>query len=195
MRNWRFDPTRKKWLQGKCSIELYLFRLYDDLANYEITINPQTHKLCYGQERAELDTTKSRGINIEPGKVLFVQTTDGKMYASPADSARLPDAFFRDDINEQRKDPINPLNTGIPDTFHHSSFTGGRPILMGGELRVIPDKKLQVTNKSGHYQPPPEVFCKFLEWISEQLHVPLSEIEAIKYHKLNIERVIKNKIK
>jgi hypothetical protein len=40
--------------------------------------------------------------------------------------------------------------------FHHSSFTAGRPVAAAGELKVSGGKLVQLTAKSGHYQPTPE---------------------------------------
>ncbi|MQA81013.1 MAG: hypothetical protein GEV10_21440 [Streptosporangiales bacterium] len=47
--------------------------------------------------------------------------------------------------------------------FHHSSFLGGRPVAGAGELRVEEGVLKIISDKSGHYRPPPECMRRVAE--------------------------------
>jgi hypothetical protein len=47
-------------------------------------------------------------------------------------------------------------------TVHHSSLSGGEPVLMAGEIAIAFGKLEEVTNRSGHFRPDQEAFQHFL---------------------------------
>jgi hypothetical protein len=42
-----------------------------------------------------------------------------------------------------------------PGEFHHSSFLAGEPVAAAGEIRVTNGALEFISDRSGHYQPPP----------------------------------------
>ncbi len=51
--------------------------------------------------------------------------------------------------------------------FHHSSFLSGKPVAAAGELEVQNGQIVGISDRSGHYQPEPEMtaqFLRYLEW-------------------------------
>lgn len=59
-------------------------------------------------------------------KAIFVMNADGEIFASTYQKA------------------------GV---FHHSTLAGGQPVSAAGELSVIDGKLVEISNRSGHYQP------------------------------------------
>ena len=74
------------------------------------------------------------------GRAIFVEGPDGSIYAKTMTN---PSAY-----------------TG---RFHHSSFLGGRPVAMAGEMRVHKGNVLGVNNSSGHYRPTQMDIIHFLQ--------------------------------
>jgi len=52
--------------------------------------------------------------------------------------------------------------------FHHSSFLAGRPVAGAGEMVVENGRILLLTDRSGHYQPPPEFQQQVLRVLAEE---------------------------
>jgi RHS repeat-associated protein len=71
------------------------------------------------------DSINSSSIADE-GKSIFVMDPQGRIFASKKQ---------------------------IPGELHHSSFLGGNPVSSAGDLMVTDGILLEVSNKSGHYQP------------------------------------------
>jgi len=47
--------------------------------------------------------------------------------------------------------------------FQHSSFTRGEPVAAAGNIRIDNGKIVFISNNSGHYAPPPEIFIQFIQ--------------------------------
>jgi hypothetical protein len=47
--------------------------------------------------------------------------------------------------------------------FHHSSFLAGGPVSAAGELVVIDGELIEISNRSGHYRPPPFTLDQTIE--------------------------------
>ena len=104
-------------------------------------------KLRYKHNNALIDSSEGdavgtmvRGGAAFPHTFIFVQTGDGKLY----------------------------VTRGQPGKYHHSSFTGGGPVAMAGELSVVQGKIVGLSNGSGHYQPPTEKLVAFTERLRTQ---------------------------
>ncbi|OED44521.1 hypothetical protein AB832_01930 [Flavobacteriaceae bacterium (ex Bugula neritina AB1)] len=65
-----------------------------------------------------------------------------------------------------------------PTEFHHSSFLGGKPVSMAGEIEVVDGILLNVSNVSGHYKPGEEFLNQFFEFLDD-LGLKTNEIERI----------------
>jgi hypothetical protein len=68
-----------------------------------------------------------------------------------------------------------------PNRFHHSSFVAGAPVIAAGEMRVHRGKLVAITNRSGHYAPPPS--C---------LHLVMQRLKALgvgSLHDVKVEPV------
>ncbi|WP_119726298.1 hypothetical protein [Thermomonospora amylolytica] len=51
--------------------------------------------------------------------------------------------------------------------FHHSSFLAGGPVAAAGELRVVNGRLGLISDRSGHYQPPPEFRDRVVEMLRQ----------------------------
>jgi hypothetical protein len=74
------------------------------------------------------------------GKWIFVVDRDGRLIAAPP-------------------------RAGV---IHHSSLSGGKPVLMAGEFEIVAGKVTVITNQSGHFRPSTAVFERFLVGLREQ---------------------------
>jgi hypothetical protein len=73
------------------------------------------------------DTTTAKSVfGSGKGKAIFVMDESGKMYIS---------------------------QTQTVGKFHHSSFLSGKPVASAGEIVVENGKIIEISNRSGHYQP------------------------------------------
>lgn len=73
------------------------------------------------------DTSSSSSVfGAGQGKSIFVMDEYGKIYASNFQSVG---------------------------KFHHSSFLGGKPVSAAGEITVKNGRIVEISNRSGHYQP------------------------------------------
>lgn len=87
-----------------------------------------------------------------PGKAIFVIGRDGHMYIGSHDIGR----------------------------FHHSSFFAGQPVLCAGEIITDSEGKLiEITDKSGHYNPKNPHLLNALSFLEKQ-GVNLSEVTLVK---------------
>ncbi len=55
-----------------------------------------------------------------------------------------------------------------PGAFHHSSFLAGGPVAGAGEIVVENGKLILITDRSGHYQPPPQYLQQVLDQLKSQ---------------------------
>lgn len=74
------------------------------------------------------------GRTLEDGEWIFVVNQDGELIADRFQVGQL----------------------------HHSSLSGGKPVLMAGEFEVTGGKLTYIANKSGHFRPDTEAFKRFL---------------------------------
>jgi hypothetical protein len=86
---------------------------------------------------------------LADGDWIFVVDQSGRMIASRADDGRV----------------------------HHSSLSGGEPVMMAGELKISGGKLSVITNKSGHFRPDADAFKQFLGDLERQ-KVTLQGVKA-----------------
>jgi hypothetical protein len=107
---------------------------YDGRPNFEVPyLTPQEQQ----QQRVYIAQDGSLELNgrpIQDGDWIFVVNQDGEIVA---------DRF----------------RVGVT---HHSSLSGGKPVLMAGEFKVTSGKLTYIANKSGHFRPDTEAFKRFL---------------------------------
>jgi hypothetical protein len=84
--------------------------------------------------------TDSRNVPFGDGKYIFVVDHDGHLIVDKPD----------------------------PGKVHHSSLSGGKPVLMAGEFEIWGDTLYQITNQSGHFRPSPETFEHFVREVTDQ---------------------------
>ncbi|MVF14985.1 hypothetical protein FT643_22945, partial [Ketobacter sp. MCCC 1A13808] len=87
------------------------------------------------------DTAESSTFFSGDGKAIFVMTPEGRIFAST----------FQE-----------------PGKFHHSSLAQGKPVAAAGELTVIDGNLIEVSNKSGHYQPSQKMNDQLLDELKER---------------------------
>lgn len=92
-----------------------------------------------------------------------VVVRDGKLYDStgaPFDTGRGTSVWAGGDTRAifvmDRYGNIYASNDHAVGRFHHSSFLGGKPVAGAGELKVEDGVLKLISDKSGHYRPPPE---------------------------------------
>ena len=56
----------------------------------------------------------------------------------------------------------------VSQKFHHSSFVGGEAVRCAGMIRIDNGKVSQVSNDSGHYQPPQQKLRSFVDWLYQR---------------------------
>ncbi|MBA9001813.1 WXG100-like domain-containing protein [Thermomonospora cellulosilytica] len=88
------------------------------------------------------DTTQGETIvgGGAQGRAIFVMDKFGNLYASNIQAA------------------------GV---FHHSSFLAGGPVASAGELRVVNGRLELISDRSGHYLPPPEFQDRVVEMLRQ----------------------------
>jgi hypothetical protein len=95
----------------------------------------------------------SAATSLHPGgsgRAIFVMDNQGNLYAS---------------IDHSRG------------AFHHSSFLAGGPVAGAGEIVVENGKVILITDRSGHYQPPPQYLQQVLDQLRSQ-GVDVSSIQV-----------------
>jgi hypothetical protein len=98
-----------------------------ELVDYELTVNDGNIVYAGGSKKGELfDTSRSQTYASGAGSAIFVMTPEGKIYASEYHEAG---------------------------AFHHSSLAQGKPVAAAGELTVKNGNLIEVSNRSGHYEP------------------------------------------
>ena len=60
------------------------------------------------------------------------------------------------------------INLKIPGKFHHSSMSGGRPLLGAGSISVVHGKISIVTAWSGHYRPSHTAFAYVIDYLRDR---------------------------
>jgi hypothetical protein len=63
---------------------------------------------------------------------------------------------------------------------HHSSLSGGEPVLMAGDFKIQDGKLTTISNKSGHFRPDEHAFQQFLAELQKQ-KVTLTGVTAPAY--------------
>jgi RHS repeat-associated protein len=87
------------------------------------------------------DTAEASTFFSGDGKAIFVMAPEGRIFAST----------FQE-----------------PGKFHHSSLAQGKPVAAAGELTVIDGNLVEVSNKSGHYQPTQKMNDQLLDELKER---------------------------
>ena len=87
------------------------------------------------------DTAESSTFFSGDGKAIFVMTPEGRIYAST----------FQE-----------------PGKFHHSSLARGKPVAAAGELTVVDGNLIEVSNRSGHYQPTQKMNDQLIEELKDR---------------------------
>jgi hypothetical protein len=100
---------------------------------YELTVDSEG--LLRDAQQQLFDTSDSKTAD-GVGKAIFVMSETGEIYTSKYQERGL---------------------------FHHSSFLAGQPVAAAGELIVEQGKVVQVSNRSGHYQPDQSFTHQFME--------------------------------
>ena len=96
----------------------------------------ETHRLTvrdgklYDANGRLFDTRTAQTAHSGNGRAIFVMDEQGRIYASTYQEVG---------------------------QFHHSSLLAGRPVTAAGELVVENGVLKVVSNRSGHYRPPPEI--------------------------------------
>jgi len=109
-------------------------------ARYDGRINSEVPYLTPEQQQqrrvyiTEDGGLQYNGHTIEDGEWIFVVNQDGELVAD------------RFQVGQT----------------HHSSLSGGKPVLMAGEFEVTGGKLTYIANKSGHFRPDTEAFKRFL---------------------------------
>ncbi len=75
------------------------------------------------------------------GRAIFVMDSQGNLYAS---------------------------SDHVVGEFHHSSFLAGGPVAGAGEIVVRDGRVILITDRSGHYQPPPQYLQQVLDQLESQ---------------------------
>jgi hypothetical protein len=86
------------------------------------------------------DTSAAQSLHSGGGRAIFVMDNQGNLYAAPHKLAE----------------------------FHHSSFLSGGPVAGAGEIVVRDGKVILISDKSGHYQPPPQYRQQVLDQLGSQ---------------------------
>ena len=97
-----------------------------------------------------VDTRAAESLHGGGGRAIFVMDSQGNLYLST--------------FHERGY-------------FHHSSLLGGRPVAGAGEMVVENGRIVEMTDKSGHYQPPPEFRQQVLDVLAAE-GVDVSTIEV-----------------
>lgn len=92
-----------------------------------------------------VDSAKIKSSVITPGYTGFVMSMAGDLYLT---------------IQEP------PTTKSL--ARYHSSYLGGQPILMAGELLISGGKVVRMNTRSGHYQPPTEMMIRALKLLKAQ---------------------------
>ncbi|AGL15609.1 hypothetical protein [Actinoplanes sp. N902-109] len=87
------------------------------------------------------DTTQASTIHSGEGRAIFVMDGNGNLYAT---------------TNHR------------PGLIHHSSLLAGGDVAGAGEIKVVDGQLVEFTDRSGHYQPRPEVNDQALAALREQ---------------------------
>jgi len=79
-------------------------------------------------------------------------------------------------LNENNEILISKHNK--QDEFHHSSLSAGKDVKFAGEIFVKNGKIVELTNKSGHYEPPSRIFTQ-LKGILKNLGIDTEAVNLI----------------
>ncbi|WP_417799886.1 hypothetical protein, partial [Tenacibaculum sp.] len=141
------------------------FKLKPMLRKYlgeDIGVHPYTRK------KAEFNSVKY--LNKKQREVLEVRIENGKVFNSKGelfDSAGSANHYNNGKaifvMDEHGK--IYASTDYWVGEFHHSSFLGGEPVAMAGELNVISGFLVGFSNSTGHYQAKQRHINQFLEYL------------------------------
>lgn len=101
----------------------------------------------------KIDTTRSIGLEVS-GAIIYVMSRDGVLYVSHPDIA-------------------------LDQTFGHSSFLNGQPVICAGDMKVTNGQLLEISFNSGHYKPTPTHMLNCLKLLEKNYQQNLSTITVV----------------
>ena len=95
-------------------------------------------RLYHASDGSVVDTRGAHTLRAGGKSAIFVMDEYGNIYAAPEH---------------------------VRGAFHHSSFLAGQPVAGAGEIKVVDGVVMEITDRSGHYQPAPP----YLDQVLNQL--------------------------